>query len=368
MKVTQLSVTPVSCPLDRVVTGSHYVKDRRSTVVVTVETDEGVVGRTYSGDERDGQDELVRLIRDVLAPIVEGRDVFSTEQLWEEMVAESPFAGNKNLFMHALSAIDTALWDTIGKALDIPLYELWGGYRDSVPLIAIGGYYEDGKTIDDLVEEMLEFQEMGLAGVKLKVGGATPERDLKRLDAVQEALDSEFKIACDANQGWTTDEAVKFAEEAKAYGIEWFEEPVRWDNQYKGMREVRRRTGITVCAGQSEIAPSGCRRLMEHDAVDILNFDGSWGGGPTGWRKAAAAADLEGVQMAHHEEPQLSAHLLAAIPNGMYAECFHPDIDPVWYEMVEEGPTLKDGELHLPDEPGFGLTLNDDFIEKYTVE
>lgn len=364
MKITRVEVTPVSIPLARVVSGSTFTKEARRTIVVTVETDTGVMGRTYSGDERDEQARLVDCLAEEVAPGAIGADLLTVERLWEQLFAGSVTAADRGLYMHALGALDTAIWDAIGKALDEPLYRLWGGYRESVPVIATGGYYGDDFG---LVEEVEAYQEMGLAGIKLKVGGASVGEDLDRLKTVREAAPDEFVVACDANRGWTSAEAVAFGRAATGLGVEWFEEPVVWHDQYRGMAEVRRRTGLSVCAGQNEIAPSGCRLLMESGAVDLLNFDASEGGGPSAWRRVAAAASLAGVAMGHHEEPHVAMHLLASVPHGRYLECFHPDIDPVWYQLLANTPTPESGRIHLPDAPGLGLQFDEDVVQEYAV-
>lgn len=376
MEIKSVEVTPVRAPLKRTVSGSHYTKTHRGTVVVRIETDEGVTGHIYSGDVLDltakGR-KLINFLRNELVPIVEGEELFSVRALWEQMFERterfmSSEGTDRWLYMHAIGAMDTALWDTVAKAADIPLYQLWGGYRDSVPIIAIGGYYEDDKTDDDLVAEMEEYESMGIAGVKLKVGGRSVERDLERLQAVREGMGEDFVIACDANQGYSAEEAVNFAKQAKQHDIRWLEEPVVWHDQYRGMREVRNWVDVPVVAGQSESTAGGCQRLLDEESVDILNFDASLAGGPTEWHRAAASASLKTVNMAHHEEAHLAMHLLASVPHGLYAEVFHPDVDPVWYDMVANSPTVEDGQLYLPDGPGLGLELDEDFIEKYNVE
>jgi len=367
MEIERIHVSTVSIPLDRIVSGSNYTKESRSTVIVTVEASDGTVGRVYSGDERDEQDSLASYVVDELAPIVAGRNPMTIERLWEEMLQQSTEASARPLYMHALGALDTAIWDLIGKTTSQPLYKLWGGYRNSVPMIAIGGYYTDEGGPETLGEEISAYQTMELSGMKMKVGGRSPTEDLERLRQAREAAGDDFVIACDANQGWTLDEAMTFAEQASQYDIEWFEEPVAWYNQYGGMNTVREESGIAVTAGQSEITPAGCKRLLESDAADIVNYDASLGGGPTAWLKVAAVAEANDVAMGHHEEPQIAMHLLSAVPNGRFVECFHPDLDPVWYELVTNTPPVENGQLQLPDKPGLGLELNDKLIDEYTV-
>jgi L-alanine-DL-glutamate epimerase-like enolase superfamily enzyme len=133
------------------------------------------------------------------------------------------------------------------------------------------------------------------------------------------------------------------------------------------MRDVRFATGIPVCAGQTEMSAAGCRDLMEEGAIDYCNFDASWSGGPTEWRRVAALATTYNVKMAHHEEPQVAAHLLASIPHGTFLETFHPDRDPIWWNLVANRPQLVDGFLTLPDQPGLGWELDEDYIDAHRV-
>lgn len=377
MQITDVTATPIVMPVADELDASSYTKEGRGTTVITLETDEGVTSRIHSGDVLDSNPErasdLKTFIEDHIAPEIVGDDLFAIEDGWErafersaEFSAYNP--NSRHLYVHALGAVDIARWDAIGKAVGQPLYKLWGSYRDSLPVIAIGGYYQDEKGLDGLAKEVEEYQELGFAGLKLKVGGRSVERDLERLAVVSEAADEDFVVACDANQGYTLSEAIQFATEATAYDIEWFEEPVAWHDQYAGMREVRRKTGIPVAAGQSESTASACRRLIETEAVDVVNLDASIAGGPTQWRRVAQTADLWNVSVAHHEEPHVSMHLLSSIPNGRYVEAFHPDLDPVWYDLLTDRPGISDGMIELPDAPGLGVTIDESLVEKYALD
>jgi D-galactarolactone cycloisomerase len=147
----------------------------------------------------------------------------------------------------------------------------------------------------------------------------------------------------------------------------WFEEPCRWHNDRRAMRDVRLKAGVRVCAGQSELSAGGCRDLMVDGAIDVCNFDASWSGGPTEWRRVAAMALAFDVRMAHHEEPQVGSHLLASISHATFVECFHPDRDPIWWGLVANRPALADGWFDLPTGPGLGWELDLDFLEHHRV-
>ena len=191
--------------------------------------------------------------------------------------------------------------------------------------------------------------------------------DIERVRAIRHTLGDDFLIVCDANQAWTVEEALRFADGVREYNLAWLEEPVRWHNATEAMAQVRRHTGIPVAAGQGENHRWGCWGLVEGGAVDILNVDAAIAGGVTEWRRIAQAASVKGIRMAHHEEPHLSVHLLTSIPHGLYVEVFEPERDPVYWRLNNQLPEISDGFIHAPNAPGFGLDLNRELIEKYKV-
>ncbi len=366
LTIESIDVIPIVVPLDREYRGSHYRMHNRATVIVRVATKEGIVGEAYAGDEDATLGEIVSVIREELTPRLLGEDGFAIERCWQKGFSVTwDLLRDRRIGLVALAAVDLALWDAIGKALGRPLWQLWGGYRESVPVNIIGGYY--GRDLAGIRDEVAEWREMGLRGCKFKVGGREPAEDALRVEAAREAGGDGFVITVDANQGYTRAQALDLCTRVRDLDIRWFEEPCIWTNDARDMRDVRLAGGIPVCAGQSEHSPEGCRDLMETGAIDVCNFDASWSGGYTSWRRMAAAAHLYGVELAHHEEPQVAAHLLASQPHGTYLEVFHPDRDPIWWRMIANRPQLVDGEVALPAEPGFGWQLDRDFIEHYRV-
>lgn len=366
LTITAIETIPVLAPLAREFRGSYYRMTHRATLITRVHTSEGVVGEAYVGDEDKALHEIDGIVRHEIAPALVGQDALAVERCWElAYPATFDILRDRRLGLVAVAALDTAIWDAVGKALNQPLWRLWGGYRNRVPLIAIGGYY--GEPLGSIPDEIQGYKELGLSGVKFKVGGRTPEVDAARVMAAREAAGDAFVIAIDANQGYSVAQAVELSERLAGVGIRWFEEPVRWHNDRRDLRDVRLKGSIPICAGQSELSPSGCRDLMEAGAIDVCNFDASWSGGPTVWRRAAAIASSYDVQMGHHEEPQVSSHLIASQPHGTYAECFHPDRDPFWWNLIANRPPLEDGELVLSERPGLGWDLDWDYVERYRV-
>lgn len=365
LPIVGIETTAIRVPLKRVYRGSHYHMTHRSTVIVRVTVD-GFVGEAYAGDEDASLFEIGRIINDELAPVLIGQDAMAVERCWElARPATFDILRDRRLGLVACAGVDLAIWDLIGKVLGQPLWRLWGGYRDRLPMIAIGGYYAPDA---DIPAEVQELQEMGLAGLKFKVGGRSAVEDAARFRQAREAGGPEFMLAADANQGWTPQEAIEFARLVAELDLLWLEEPCRWHNDHLAMRDVRYQSGARVCAGQSEFSAGGCRDLMVAGAIDVCNFDSSWSGGPTEWRRVAAMAHVFDVMMTHHEEPQVASHLLASIPHGGYVECFHPDRDPIWWGLIANRPPLRDGILELSERPGLGWELDGDYIERYRVD
>jgi L-alanine-DL-glutamate epimerase-like enolase superfamily enzyme len=296
-----------------------------------------------------------------------GENAFSYERVWERAYPVTyDQLRDRRIGLVALASVDLAVWDAIGKALGTPLWRLWGGYRDSVPVNIIGGYY--GRDLEGIAEEVAEWKAMGFRGCKFKVGGRPPAEDADRVEAARAAAGADFTITIDANQGYRLGEALELCRRVEDLDIRWFEEPCTWANDGRDMRDVRARGRIPVCAGQSEHSPGGCRDLMEAGAIDVCNFDASWSGGATNWRRLAAVASLYSVELGHHEEPQVALHLLASQPHGTFVEVFHPDRDPIWWRLIANRPEVVDGRLQLPSDPGFGWVLDEEVIARYRAD
>jgi L-alanine-DL-glutamate epimerase-like enolase superfamily enzyme len=367
LKIRGIELVPIVVPLDREYRGSYYGMSNRATIITRVITEEGIVGEAYGADEDKTLGDIHSVITNEIAPRLIGEDALSYERCWE-LGAPVTYdqLRDRRIGLVALGSVDLAIWDAIGKALEIPLWRLWGGYRDSVPVNIIGGYY--GGDLGRVSEEVHEWLDMGFHGCKFKIGGTTPEVDAERVATARDTAGDEFVITVDANQGYTVQQALELCRRVADLNIRWFEEPCIWMNDARDMREVRARGGIPVCAGQSEHSPGACRDLMEAGAIDVCNFDASWSGGYTNWKRLAALAEVYSVELGHHEEPQVAAHLLASQPHGTYLEMFHPDRDPIWWNLIANRPELVDGRLALPDEPGLGWILDTDYVERYRVD
>ncbi|NQU39748.1 MAG: mandelate racemase/muconate lactonizing enzyme family protein [Lentisphaerae bacterium] len=375
MKIKQIEAIPLVRELKEVFQGGTYKITSRNTIVTRVELEGGIIGETFGGDEDQYHMEVCRLVNEHYRPLLVGQDVRDIERLWDQMWNVRVDFGNRGIHTldlakhcihtQAIAAADIALWDALGKALGQPVYKLLGGFRDRVPVIAIGGYMNKGTTLDDLEEEVMHYLEQGVAGMKLKVGKRSVEEDIQRAGRVRHVAGDAFHLCVDANQSWTIEQAMAFARGAADLDLAWLEEPVRWHDQIEGNARVRA-LGIPVNVGQGEISRHGCRDLITRGAVDILNVDATIAAGVTEWRRIAAMAACFGVKMAHHEEPQVALHLLAGVSNGLCVEFFpNRQRDPMWFDLPQEPPTIESGQMVLNDQPGFGMPLSADTIEKW---
>jgi D-arabinonate dehydratase len=367
LTIERIDVIPVRVHLGRTFQGSPYSMDARCTIVTRLHTAGGIVAEVYNGDTDAEQAVIVSILENEVIPAVIGLSALDTELCWERMQpATYDILRDRSLALQAIACVDTAIWDAVGQAVDLPLVKLWGGYRDRLPSICIGGYYTDDEA--DIAAQVERYRTLGFAGCKFKIGRLSPEADARRARLARTAAGDDFVLMVDANQGFTRREAIAFARLTEDLALRWFEEPVRWRNDHLSMRDVRLTTGIEVAAGQSESSRAGLRDLIAAGAIDNCNCDASWIGGPSEWRRIAAIASAYEVDMAHHEEPQVSAHLLGAIPHGTYVEAFDPDRDPVFWSMFANRREFVDGDYLVPTGPGFGLELDRDFIERYRVD
>ena len=211
MRVHSVDAIAIDIPLTKNFGGSTYAVRKRSTVITRLRTDHGLMSEVYNGDNRDGGQEIVRLIREELGPLIKGFDIFEGERIWSKLFALTFANRDRRTLLEAIACIDCAVWDIVGKATSRSVRDLLGGFTNKVPIISIGGYYIEDKTLADIGREMEAYRQAGMAGCKFKVGGLSPQADAQRVEAARKAAGPDFILAVDANRGWTADEAIHFA-------------------------------------------------------------------------------------------------------------------------------------------------------------
>ena len=354
-----------------------------SELVVLVHTDEGIIG---IGEAHGGSMHYIdntgvahisgagSTVTDILKPLLIGENPLDNERLWSKMFGLtyqkgwSQIGATRQQILAAMAAVDIALWDIKGKAANMPVWRLLGGYRNTVPCYVTGGYYQDGKTIDDLTAECKSYVETGYNAIKLKIGGVSVEEDVDRVTAVREAVGPDIDIMVDVNEGYDVRTAIRAARLLEPLDIRWLEEPVHWYDRIEGLRQVADATTIPIASGEQARTRWDARDLLMRGGIKIMQFDCTRSAGITEVLKIAGMCAAQNVNLALHHDPQVHGHVMAALPNGEILETFPSAArDPIWAELFSVRPEIVNSQMKLLDRPGWGLELNEDTLEKRGV-
>jgi len=297
--------------------------------------------------------------------VVIGQDPFDTERIWDDLW-QPKLIGRRGITTRIISGIDIALWDLKGKIVGKPLYKLLGGYTDKVPVYIAGGYYEEGKSLQDLAQEMEDSLTLGAKAIKMKIGGVSINEDVERVEVVRKTVGPKIKIMVDANCAYRHYEAIEIARKIEQYDISWFEEPVNPDD-YKGHKIVSESTIIPIATGENEYTRYGFRDLIETRSADIIQPDALVMGGITEFAKVAALAQAHDLAIAPHGNQEVHVHLASAIPNGLTVEYYSNSTDPMWGKIFKDTLQIKDGCVSPPKRPGLGIELNQELLNKYKL-
>ena len=350
---------------------SNFTVPTANEILLRLRTDDGIEGFGLATSYTNAEP-ILHVFRSGITERLIGANPLAPEHIYEDLfsLTSKRFAHQKNWGREALvrvsAAVDVACWDIIGKKAGLPLYQLFGGYRDQVPYYVTCAYYRDGKDLTELREEITELKEQGHRGFKAKVGGLELASDIERLEVVREVIGDDCDLMVDVNRAWDLERATKAAQALIPLNPCWLEEPLRWHDDRRQLKLLAQRTKIPLSAGESELTSYGCRSLLEEQAIQILQFDVTMFGGFTEGRKMAALCELNHVKVTPHHDCFIHAQLVASTPAGGFVEAFtNPERDPLQAELFENPPILKDGWLTLNDAPGLGLTLSDTAIAKY---
>jgi len=309
-----------------------------------------------------------RLINDVLAEAVIGRDAMDVPGSWSAMVRAIRNLGRPGLASMAIAAVDTGLWDLKAKLVGLPLVKALGQVHDEVAVYGSGGF--TSLTEDELVNQLEGWvHDLGIPRVKMKVGeawGSRPGRDLERAQVARRAIGETPELFVDANGGYTQKQAIRLARTYADLGVTWFEEPVSSDH-LAALAEIRAQTPIDVAAGEYGYDLFYFQAMCEAGAVDCLQADVSRCAGVTEWLRVAALAEAHGLQISGHCAQSLHVHPACAVENIRHLEYFadHARLDRLIFDGVLD-PT---GGVLRPDltRPGLGLELKRSDAEAYRV-
>ena len=350
MKVIDANTRIVELPLAKPITTALHDMRSVGCVLLTLRTDDGVEGEAYAftlnGSRIKAFDEMIT----GLAEMAIGRDPHDTERLWHDIWREINPTGHKGVTIAALSTIDVACWDIVGRAAGLPLHKLFGACRDSVATYASSGLWLS-QSIDELVIEADDFVEQGFRAMKLRIGSPRIADDVERVRAVREAIGADIELLVDANQGLSAKHAIRLARQLEPYELTWFEEPVVTHDR-TGSAEVRAATDIAIATGETEYTRYGMKGLLEARAADVLMPDLQRIGGYSEFRKAAALAAAFDTPVSSHFFTEHSLAIAGSTENCISAE--HVD----WFAgLFNEEMELRAGELVIPDRPGTGFTF-----------
>ncbi len=361
MKITGITTEEYQWPRHKPITNGLHTYTHSGLALVKIATDEGITGIGLGGGGGIGRATVERL-----APELIGEDPIDVERLWHKMWVPK-LIGRRGLTTRAISAIDIGLWDIRAKVAGLPLYKLLGGFRDRVPTYIAGGYYEPGKGLKELAQEMVDNVELGARAVKMKVGALPPREDAERVRAVREAIGPDVKLLVDANCAYRHYQAIGFARRIEDHDVFWFEEPVAPDD-YEGHRKLAAATSIPIATGENEYTRYGFRDLIAHGAAAILNADAKVLGGVTEFMKVVALAQAHDLDIAPHGSQDIHVHLVAAIANGLILEFYRDTVDPMWGKMYHHTLRLNDdGTVSPPDVPGIGADPNYEALAPHRV-
>lgn len=353
---------------------SHFVVPKANELLVRLTTDEGHQGigiaTSYTPIEA-----VRHAISSGVLDYVVGADGLAPERLYQTLFAltwqRKSFENDwtREALVRISAAVDIAMWDIVGKAAGLPLYRLFGGYSDEVPAYVTCAYYRDGKDNEELRDEITMLREQGHRGFKAKAGGESLAVDMERMALVREAIGEDNQLMIDVNRGWDLDTAMEGARLFEQLNPRWLEEPVRWVDDRRELKMLAQTTRIPLSAGESELTSYACRSILEEQAIRILQFDCTMMGGFTEGRKLSALCELNHVQVAPHHDCFIHAHIVASSPAGLIVESFtDPERDPLQAELFVNPPRIENGVLYLNQEPGLGLTLSQEAVEKYGAQ
>ena len=359
LTIRAIRATAVEVPMRYVLGTSAAAVRAAPLLLVDVDTEEGITGRTYLFCYlRAAAPAIVSLLGEI-GRAVRGERIVPAV-IWAQLSRRFRLIGVEGVVRMAMAACDAACWDALAIAANLPLATYLGG-----TLKPIRAYNSCGLGLMPaaaLADEAEQLLAGGFTGVKLRLGYATVEEDLAALYAVKKRVPANISIMVDFNQALAADEALARCRALDGEGVYWIEEPIRHDD-YAGSAMLARevRTPIQIGANFSE--PRAMAQALDAGACDYVMPDLERIGGVTGWREAAALAAARAMPMSSHLFPEVSTHLLAATPTAHWLEY----VD--WADSILEEPLrIVDGNAEAPGRPGNGMAWNADAVKRYRLE
>jgi L-alanine-DL-glutamate epimerase-like enolase superfamily enzyme len=337
----------------------HAFGEARNLLVLEVETKGGIVGMGYLFSFRPGLRTIAVALEETIFPRVIGKDATAVEAIWTDLWRATVTYNRGGIVTMAMSALDIALWDAVGKRAGLPLHRLWGHFRSQIPAYGSGCFR--GSGADGMIKKALHYKSLGYKAIKMQVAHInTPRADIDSVRRMREALGPDIDIMIDVNQGWTADVAIDVGRKLEPYDVYWLEEPVPADD-FKGYMRVAEALSIRVVGGETHFTRFDLRPFFECPRIPILQPD-PMRGGFTDLRKTAVLAETCGISIAPHLFPELNVQLLASIPNGLWIEEMGLANDL----FVDPVPVVN-GMITAPERPGHGLAFKPEILRDCRV-
>jgi L-alanine-DL-glutamate epimerase-like enolase superfamily enzyme len=367
-RIASVSVCAVRVPLDRTTSFATRTVQSRDYCLVKIRSTDEVQGIGFCYAGTSGGNVARMAIEELLAPILIGQDSTRVEGLWREMYRETLLEGRVGSVMRAISAVDIALWDLNARTVGLPLYRYLGhSAQETVPAYASGGYYLDGKSPQQLGDELSSYVRSGFKAVKIKVGRLSATEEEDRIRTARDAIGPDVHLMLDANNAWADlPTAVQYCKRYEKSDPYWIEEPFSPDDIENHAR-LAARIGIPVATGEIEAGRWRFKEILDQRAAMILQADAAVCGGISEWRRIAHTADTYGVTVSPHWFHDLHIHLVAATPNGRYVEFFPDDQVLNFRRLIDRQLETKDGDLLLPQRPGLGFEFDEDAVAHHRV-
>jgi len=358
MKITAVDAVCLAIPMKPLDPPSSWTGSTRKQIVVRVKTDAGLtgIGEAFAYGAPLA---VCNVIEEGLAPLIIGQDPSRIEYLMDLMQRGTMIYGRRGLAMFAISGVDLALWDLLGKARGAPVYELLGGAtRPRLPVYASLMRYASPA---DVAAACRHFVSQGFGMLKLH------QTDVASVKAAREAVGPAIELMLDVNCPWTPAEAIAMARAFEPYRLFWFEEPVWPPEDYAGLAQVVGATDTRIALGENESTLYGFREIVERRAGDILQPSITKVGGITEFRKIAALAQAANLPIAPHSfyfGPGLAATLHMAATWGGPVPVEFPTGEHET-SFLANPITARDGFVEVPSGPGLGIEINEEAIRKH---
>lgn len=363
MRIAAVHATTVDVPLPRPIVMGEIRFDSREYIVVEIVLDTGVSGIGF-GMTRSGP--VATMVDRNLRPLLLGEDPLLTERHWERLYYRNLPVGQRGVFMRALSAVDIALWDLKAKIAGLPLWQLLGGMRDSVPVLVAGGYPASDRTTADLEREIADYAAKGIRMVKIAAGDIS--EDSARLAISRRALGEGLDLAYDAHWAWrdllTVVPVVRRWDDLR---LMFVEDPYPSEQVELSVR-LREETGVRLALGEDGIGRWSFAELLSRHHPDVLRIDATLMGGLSEAMRVCALAGVRAVPVLPHVFPEVHVHLAAALPGLLAVEMTDPAHETEsLHRLFRRWVHVEDGAMRAPSEPGLGVELDVEALERYTV-